>query len=109
MLEQVSLSYGMPLAYIALAVAVLTAVAFPLIQMVKDLKKARITLMGVGVLVLIFVLCYSLAVSESVTKGEIFVSASQMKVVEAGLYMFYCVLLLSILSILYSSVSRYFK
>ena len=109
MLEHIAVSYGMPLAYIALGIAALGAIAFPIIQMVKDLKKAITTFVAIGIILVIFFVCYALSANEPFTIGDIHVAAAQMKFIEAGIYMFYMLLAASVLAILYSSVSRYFK
>jgi len=109
MLEHIAVSYGMPLAYIALGIAALGAIAFPIIQMVKDLKKAITTFVAIGIILVLFLICYALSANEPFTVGDISVSAAQMKFIGAGLNMFYTLLVASVLAILYSSVSHYFK
>ena len=108
-MEDFLISYIIPLAYIALGLAALGAVAFPIIQMFKDLKKAITTFVAIGILVVVFFVCYSLSANEPFTKGDTYVAAGQMRYIEAGIIMFYMLLGGSILAILYSSVSRYFK
>jgi hypothetical protein len=102
-------SFGIPLAYIALFVAVIAAVIFPCMQMVQDPKGAKSALVGVGALVVVFLLCYVAAESNEFSIGTQRIAGGEMKLIEAGLYMFYVTLVGSILSILYSTVSRYLK
>jgi len=109
MLEHITVSYGIPLAYIAFGLAALGAVVFPIIQMLKDLKKAITTFVAIGILVVVFFVCYLLSANEPFTKGDVYVAAGQMRYIEAGIIMFYMLLGGSILAIIYSSVSRYFK
>lgn len=99
------LSFGIPLAYVALGVAALGAIIFPLVYMFKDLKKAKAALMGIGILIVVFVLCYVLSKPEALGTA----TGGQMRVVEASLYVFYILLAGSIIAILYATVSRYFK
>ena len=103
------LNFGIPLAYIALAIAAVAAVAFPAIQMAQDLKKAKIALAGVGILLLVFILSYVMAGSEALTTNYETVEGSQMKLIEGSLYMVYILFTVSVIAILYASVSRYFK
>ena len=103
------LNFGIPLAYLALGIAILSAVAFPVIQMVTDFQKAKMAIAGVGVLLLVFLLSYMLAGSQPLTTNYVTISGEQMKIVEAGLYMVYILFVVSAIAILASSVSRYFK
>ncbi|MDR2039047.1 MAG: hypothetical protein LBQ60_14080 [Bacteroidales bacterium] len=98
-------SFVIPLAYIALGVAALAAIAFPAIYMFQDLKKARTALIGVLAMVVLFLVCYAIADGTANDKA----TAGEMKMIEASLYTFYVMLLVSIGAIIYASVSRYFK
>jgi hypothetical protein len=108
-MESFITSYGIYLAYFAIVVAAAGAIAFPVIQMVQNFKKAKIALVGVGIAVVLFLICWVFAKSEAFTIGEITVAESQMKILEAAMFMFYSLLAISIIAIIYSSVSRYFK
>ena len=108
-MEDFLISYVIPLAYIALGIAALGAIVFPLIQMFSDLKKAIATFVSIGIVIAIFLVCYALSANEAYTVKDVTVPAGQMKFIEAGIYMFYLLLAGSCLAILYSSVSRYFK
>jgi hypothetical protein len=108
-MEDFLISYIIPLAYIALGIAALGAIAFPLIQMFSDLKKAVTTFVAIGIVIVIFLVCYALSANEPFTIHDKTVSAGQMRFIEAAIYMFYLLLVGSGLAILYSSVSRYFK
>jgi len=109
MLEHITVSYGIPLAYIVLGIAFLGVIIFPLIQMFQDLKKAISTFVAIGILVVVFFVCYLLSTNEAFSIGEINVSAGQMRFIEAGIYLIYLLLAGALVAILYSSVSRYFK
>lgn len=97
--------FGLPLAYVALGVAGIGAIIFPLIFMFQDLKKAKSAFIGIGAIVVVFVLSYLLADGVATEKA----TASQMQMVEASLYTFYILLAVSIIAILYATISRYFK
>ncbi len=103
------ISFGIPLAYIALAIAIIAAVVFPVIYMIQDFKKARGAFVGVGLLVVLFLICYFLTSDGDYVAADIPVAEGQIKLIEAGIYLFYITLVGSIVAILYSSVSRYFK
>ena len=109
MLEQICVSFGIPLAYIALGIAALGAILFPVIEMFKDLKKAITTFVSIGIIIVIFLVCYFLSANEPFSIGVFHVPAGQMRFIEAGINMFYMLLAGSVLAILYSTFSRYFK
>lgn len=100
-------AFGLPLAYIALVLGALAAIVFPLLQMFQDLKKAKAALFGIGAVVVLFVLCFLLTGEEEAV-GEL-ATAGQMKMVEASMFAFYVMLAVSVVSVIYSTVSRYFK
>ena len=109
MLEHITVSYGIPLAYIGLGIAALSVIVFPVIQMFQDLKKAARALIGLGVIAALFAICYLLADRKDFSIGDIYVSANQMKFVEASIYMVYILLFSTVLAILITPVSRYFN
>ncbi|GHT21849.1 hypothetical protein FACS189430_02620 [Bacteroidia bacterium] len=102
-------SFGLPLAYIAFVAAAIGSIAFPLYFMLKDLKKAKTALIGVGVLFVVFLLCFLFADGTATTVNGTEVTASQMKWINAGLFAVYATALGSILAIIYSSIARFFK
>ena len=108
-MENFIVSFGIPLAYVAFGIAILGIIGFSAFQMFQDLKKAKTALMGIGIMVFLFLLCFILAEKKEYTVGEIYVPAGQMQIVEASMYSFYILLAVSIIAIAYSSVSRYFK
>ena len=109
MLEQITVSYGIPLAYIALGIAAIGIIGFSVLQMVQDLKKAMIALVAIGILVVLFVVCFVLSANEPRSVGDTYVAAGQMRFVEAGIIMFYMQLAISAVAILYFTILRYFN
>ena len=109
MFEHIIVSFGIPLAYIGLGIGVLSAILFPVIQMFQDFKKAKTALIGVGAVAALFVICYLISDYQDFTKGDTYISAGQMRFIEAGIYLFYILLIGTGAAILYSTVSRYFK
>ena len=104
--------YGIFACYIFLCVAAFVALIFPLIQMFREFKKALFLIGGAGVLVLLFMLCYSMSASETYTTtvGEVkTISAEIMKLVEALLYLLYIVLGLGVFSVLVAPFLKYLK
>ena len=103
------LNFGLPLAYVALGIATLVAIVFPVMQMATDFKKAKSALVGIGILVAIFLLSYVLADNQPLTTNYETMEGGQMKLIEAGLYLVYMLFAASLIAIVYASVSRYFK
>ena len=101
--------YGLYVAYAFFGFAVLLAIVFPAIQMIRNFKGAVKTLIAVAVVALLFLLCYSMSVAEPLTSGEQTVSAGTMKIVEAWIYMAYIILGGAILSAVVAPLSRYIK
>ena len=95
--------------YIMGIVAAAAAVIFAVLQMAKDFQKAKTSLIGVGVLVIIFILGYSLASDESIKAGQQVIEGSTSRFSEAGLITFYVMIVLAVVSIIYSEVSKAFK
>ena len=109
MLENIAVSFGIPLAYFGMGVAALSALVFPVIQMFQDLKKAKTAFIGIGAIVAVFLICYLLAGNQDLTVGDKHVVGGTMKLIEGSFYTFYVLLATSLLLIAYSSVSHYFN
>jgi hypothetical protein len=82
---------------------------FPLVQTFRNLKTARNVLIGIAGVVVFFFVCYLLASETPLKIGNIEASGQQMRLVEASMIAFYLLLATSVLAILYSSISNYFK
>lgn len=109
MLEYITTTFGIPLVYFLFVCAAASAIFFPAIQMFQNLKKARTALIGIGIIVILFSICYLLADRQEFTIGDITVAANQMKFIEASIYLVYILFTGTVLSMIFSSFSRYFK
>jgi len=91
--------------YIALGLAVVLSILMPLLHAIKHPAGLVKSLIGVGGLVLLFVVAYSLSGSEVTTKaaalGE---NAASSKMIGAGMIMFYIILLVASIMAIYSLV-----
>ena len=106
--------YQLLFAYFIFGVATVSVFVFPAIQLFQNPKKALTAIAGVAGLALIYFLFFTLAKAEPYTistgTGDTTtIAAGAMKFVEANLYMTYAVFLFSVLAIVYSTVSNYFK
>lgn len=101
---------GMWLFYILLIGSIVAAVGMSLANAVKTPGAFKRALMGVGALVVVFVVSYVLSGSDVTTqqaaKG---ITEDTSKLIGAGLIMFYFVLFGSIIGIIYSEISKAIK
>ena len=105
------ISHGLLLNWclILFVLAALSAVVFPIVGMVKDFKKAINSMVGVGVLIIIFGIGYSMSNEEVYSIGDRVVEGAVSKLSEAGLYTFYVMILLAVGTIIYTEISKAFK
>jgi hypothetical protein len=105
-----SIDIGLYLSFILLAAATVSAVALPLVHAIKHPAGMVKSLFGIGGLVVLFVLAYSLSGSELSSKAiALGVDESGSKMIGAGLILFYFVLLLSIIGVIFSEISKALK
>ncbi len=95
--------------YLLFGVAVLVAVVFPIVGMVKNFKSAKYSLIGVGALVVIYVIGLAVSTGESYSIGDRVVEGSVSQHSEAGLITFYTMIVLAVGSILYTEISKAIK
>lgn len=101
---------GIYLSYALLAVAVVAMIVLPLMQAVKSPGDMAKSGMGVGALVVLFIIAYLISGSD-VTVGQqaAGVTESGSKLIGAGLTMFYFVFVIAIVAMIYSEVSKALK
>jgi len=96
--------------YLLIAIAAVLAVVFPIIFMIRNPKGTKKTLIGVGALVLVFLIAYLIASDEVLPKFEKYgVDSSLSKQVGMGLIATYLFGFGAIGAIIYSAFSRIFK
>ena len=96
-------------AFLLLGASVLIAIVFSVLGMVKDFGKAKYSIMGTGALILIDVIWYVVSTDESYSIGERVVEGSASQQSEAGLITFYVMIILAVVAIVYTEVSKAFK
>ena len=105
-----SIDLGIYLSYILLIVATAAAVVLPLIGAIKHPASLVKSLFGVGGLVVLFIVAYSLSGSEISAKAiALGVDESGSKLIGAGLILFYFVLVISIVGVIVSEISKALK
>ncbi|MCF8465413.1 MAG: hypothetical protein K9G41_11255 [Flavobacteriales bacterium] len=100
-------NYGIIICYILLAVAVLAAVVFPIIQLIQNPKGAKGALIGVGALVLVLGISYAL--SSDAVPGNLEITPEGAKQVDTGLFAFYILSAVAVIALVYSEVAKLFK
>ena len=105
------ISIGLYISYILLFLAAITAVVFPILDVIKNPKEIAKSGISVAGLAILFVLSYVLSGSEITAKYMIGGVTTEFtsKMIGAGLIMFYFVLFLSIAAMIYSEISKALK
>jgi inner membrane protein involved in colicin E2 resistance len=105
-MESLIIDIGMYLTYAMLAIAAIAAIAFPVVYLVQDPKKAKASLYGVLGLAVIFVVSYLISSNELYKEVQDPVTS---KLVGGGIIMFYILFVASILTAVYSEIAKIFK
>lgn len=101
---------GLYITYIFFLVALGAAIVLPLLHALKHPKELGKSALGIGVLVVIFVVSYSISGSEvSVKAASLGVGEGSSKLIGAGLILFYIVFIVSMLGIVYSEINKALK
>lgn len=103
---------GLWLGYLLFIVAIGSAIVLPLLHAIKTPGAFLRSLYGVGALVLIFVVSYAISsLSSDVTQAQaaLGVTESSSTMIGAGLIMFYITLVVAVIGIVYSEISKAFK
>ena len=100
-------NYGIIITYILLAVAAIAAIAFPIMHLVKNPKKAKQVGTAIGALLVVYILAYTLA-SDEVTEhyAKFDVTDTQSKQVGTGLIVFYILAFGAVVSALYTELGK---
>jgi hypothetical protein len=104
------LDFGLYSFYVLLLIAVVVALIFPVITSLSNPR----SLIGSGVAILGFVVLFALsyAVSDAAISNagiSAGLGESEVKLIGAGLIMFYIVLALAVLALIYSEISKALK
>ena len=104
------LDIGLYIFYVLLFIAVAAAVIFPLLNSIKEPKALIRTGVGLAAILVLFGISYGLSDSALSRSAMSFgFTESTVKLIGAGLIMFYIVLILAILALIYSEISKAFK
>jgi|GEM_PF-1664028 hypothetical protein len=105
------ITIGLYIAYFALFIAVSALVIFPAVSFVKgNVKNAKVTLVGVAVLLGIAILSYIISpADQGLFYTKMNVSAAMSKLIGAGLITTYIILAGLVIITIYTSVIKWFK
>ena len=103
------LDVGLYIFYVLLAIAVIAAVVFPIINAIKTPAALLKSLIGVGALLVLFGIAYALSDNNLSVKSAAAVGPNTGRLISAGLIMFYITLFLSAAAVIYSELSKAFK
>lgn len=96
--------------YVLFGIGAVTAIIFPIITMAKNPKGAKSALIGIGALLLVFVISYLLAGDEMTPKYAKFIAGPEAsKRVSMGLIAFYILAVGAIIATISSGLSKLFK
>lgn len=101
---------GLYVGYGLFAVAIVSAIVLPLINALKSPKDLVKSGMGVGALLVVFLISFGLAGSEVTAKYTAQgIGESSSKLIGAGLTMFYIVFIAALVGIVFSEISKALK
>lgn len=105
-----AINIGIYITYLLMGLAIIGAVVFPIVQMAGDIKKAKGALIGIGALLVVFFISYSLSTAETglffQNKG---ISPTFAKVIGGGLISTYIVFFGAVISIVISEITKWIK
>lgn len=102
---------GIYAAYLLFFVATAAMIVLPLIQAMRSPKNLIKSAIGIGALVLLFLIAFLLSGGEHPPKWEQLGVNTEFgsKMIGAGLMMFYFVLIIAVIGMIYSEISKAFK
>lgn len=105
-----AINIGFIIMYALMIAAVIGVIVFPLIQMLSDLKSAKGTLVGIGAILVVFLISYAISTPEvGAFYDKYNVSPNFSKVIGGGLIATYIMFAGVIVSILWSQISSWLK
>lgn len=99
------------LGYWSAVLTSLAAIVFAIVNLFKDIKKAKNSLIGLVALIVILGIAYGMSSGADFMqyKGDFEVTESTSRMVSMGLNAFYISLFIAVISILYTEFSKAFK
>jgi high-affinity nickel permease len=101
------INFGLWIAYILIVLCIVSVVLFPIKSLLQNPKSAKNAGIGLGALVVVFLL--SLMLSGGVANDKFHISAGESKMIGAGITMLYFLAIGTVGLTLYTEVIRFFK
>jgi len=104
------LDLGLYLLYALLVGALASAVIFAIVNAMKEPKVLIKSAIGIGIVLVVFGICYAVADSEVTLKAAALgITESRSKLIGAGLNVFFVALIGAFVALVYSEISKAFK
>ena len=104
------LDLGFYVCYALLFIAVASMIVFPIIHMLREPSTLLRSAIGIGAVVVLFVIAYVLADSQvNMKAAAVGITPTTSKLIGAGLIMLYITLVLGALALIYSEISKALK
>lgn len=109
-MQDTFINLGIIITYILLFVAVLAALLFPLIQTFSNLKAAKSGLIGLGAILVVFIISFLVSPAETGPFYEKFgISPTLSKAIGGGIVATYLFFIGAAVSIIYAQVVKFFR
>jgi hypothetical protein len=113
-MNDIIIHIGIYVTYGLLGIAAIAAVVFPIIHFVKDFRKAKGTLIGLAILLVVLLFSWGISSSSPMaidqgTQGTILVSSAVSKLVGGGIVATFALIILGLVAAVYTEVSKLFK
>lgn len=105
------LDFGLYLTYAMVAIAALSFIGFEVYHMAKNIADAKVTLAGIGVLVVVVLISYAMGSGDFTYPGidKFDMQPGSLKMIDAGLYTTYFMMLVAVLALLADLVMSFGK
>jgi uncharacterized protein YacL len=106
------INIGIILTYIFVGLAIATIVFFAIKALASDFKQTVLSLVGLGVLVLVFVVSFAISGSDDISPlffDKTDTNPAHSKIIGSGLIMLYIMVAAAFSAIIYAQISRLFK
>jgi hypothetical protein len=103
------INIGLIAGYILLGLAALFAVGFSIFHLIANFKKAKGALVGMVVLLVIFLIGYSISTSEAYTQVAIPVGEGASKIIGGGINTTFMLIGLAIVAAVFTEVYKLFR
>lgn len=103
------INIGLIAGYILLGLAALFAVGFSIFHLIANFKKAKGALVGMVILLVVFLIGYSISTSEAYTQVAIPVGENASKIIGGGINTTFMLIGLAIVAAVFTEVYKLFR